>query len=271
MAVAFVQKAGNVKSDFDFTTITVTLTGTAGNVLVGFVYWDGVANTLVSVADTVNTYTLYQNPTSSTAGRGALFVAVLGTTGSITITATLSTTTLRSLVVHEVSGVDTTTPVRGTNAAGQNNPGPGANILSSGAVSVTSGDYLFAATSCVGHADATLTAGTTIAWTIRHTENDLASEERIATATESRAATFGETGDNQYVTGMVALAPASTVSTTIEWQPPAVQLTNHFVTSIVNMRATTPMPVPYLRTTPTRTTNPLDWVSVSSDVIWTDG
>lgn len=101
----------------------------------------------------------------------------------------------------------------------------------------------------------------------------------------------------------------SVATSTLEWKSPAVQLQNHAVTTIVNMRttsplpvpalstqgaaavylpatdvqqphvgarlhyqrATVPMPVPYLVTTPTRVTNPLDWVTVSPDVIWTDG
>ncbi len=79
------------------------------------------------------------------------------------------------------------------------------------------------------------------------------------------------TGTDQWVAAAVGVAAAVTVSTTIEWKAPAVQLTNHFVTSIVNMQAMSPMPVPYLTTTPTRVTNPLDWVTVTPDVIWTDG
>ncbi len=78
-------------------------------------------------------------------------------------------------------------------------------------------------------------------------------------------------GVDQWVIATVGVAAAVTVSTTIEWKAPAVQLTNHFVTSIVNMQAMSPMPVPYLTTTPTRVTNPLDWVTVTPDVIWTDG
>lgn len=115
---------------------------------------------------------------------------------------------------------------------------------------------------------------------------------------------------DQYAFSLYATYTATTATSALEWKAPAVQLQNHAVTSIVNMRATasrlvpalttqgaavsqpivtdvqlqpqflaraaflratSPMPVPYLLTTPTRVTNPLDWVLVTPDVIWTDG
>lgn len=64
-------------------------------------------------------------------------------------------------------------------------------------------------------------------------------------------------------------AAAATVA--LEWQSPAVQLQNHHITNIISMRAPLLVrPVPYLLTTPTRVTNPLDWVHIENDVIWTD-
>src|SRR5260370_30400743 len=74
--------------------------------------------------------------------------AIARSTGGDTVSCNLSTASMgKSIIVHEISGVNTSTPLDGQKLNVQNSPGGGANAGTSGRITTTvNGDYVFGLT-----------------------------------------------------------------------------------------------------------------------------
>lgn len=214
-ATAFVQsKAFNGFSGTDVAA-TFDANVTAGNLICGYVMWgwSGAQPTLDSVTDSLgNTYTLLHNPTNATPGAlkfaAAMFYAKNISGGADTVTATFSgSVSPRRIVIHEVSGADTTAPLDVSAMLAQSDPGTGTDAVTSGSVTTTaSGDYIFGATADVSQGT-TPVAGT--GFTSREGANVMRSEDQIQASAGSIAATF--TGSNSiadYISGIMTFKPA---------------------------------------------------------------
>jgi len=191
--VANIQSVGTI-STTSSTTVAVTFTVTSGSVVAGIVEFldNGSGITINSVAgDTCGTFTLVNNPTddAGTQVRGAGFYGATTGSGSCTVTATLSSANgFKAIILDEISGADTTTPLRASACNGQANPAPTTTDgRTSGAISVTTGDYLFGGIAAVGFS-AGYTTGT--GFTSGFNNNDGDSEYDTTVTTGSVAATF---------------------------------------------------------------------------------
>lgn len=280
MATAYVQ--ASTPGHFVGTTGATSAFGsnvTAGNAILVWIFWSGIADTLSTLTDTLlHVYTILGNPTTVGAGSGTACLAyVLNTAGGAnTLTATLSNAQYGCVVAQEVSGAALAAALDKWAINPQVTPGTGTDALTSGAVvTTTAGQYVFGATAEYSFGTPSTSSGTGFTNRIQPDDNGISghTEDLIQGAAASIAATFTATAGAtvDYLTAILTLKAAAGATQALEWQAPKVQLQNHHVTTIVNMRALTPMPVPYLRTTPTRVTNPLDWVTVTPDVVWTDG
>lgn len=197
MAVALVQSAIDAEPFSGDATMPVAFGSNvaANNLIVGAVTWDG-NHTLSSVTDSQgNTYTLETvvrdgaTPTVSL----QVFHTIAGSSAACTVTATLSGNANRkAIVVHEVSGVQTTAGYRDKYAGqSQSNPGTGSNAVTSGSVTTTTdGQYIFGATGDPGYSTGK-TQGT--GYTLQETDgvmSILTSEDQVQTSAGSIAATF---------------------------------------------------------------------------------
>jgi len=198
---------------------------TAGNLISFFTFWNTSTVTLNSVADNCatgggsDTYSLLDNPTAGTGlGRSAQGYAVIGHTGPCTVTFTFSTATSNmysECIVHELSGVNTNTPLDNNQhkISAQNGPGTGTDAITSGSVTTTqNGDYIFGWTVNDGANSATLAAGTGYMARVSIGGGVTAlSEEMVQPAAGTIAATFtGSPGFGNYTTGIIAFQPAAT-------------------------------------------------------------
>ena len=152
MAAAFVQSKSN-SGDAGGTTIAVTTTSnvTGGNLLVVGINWStGNIEDISSLADGLgNTYNPIANNhvRDATAGQWtSVYYAKNITGGACTITATFAASrSFRRIVVHEVSGLDTTAPLDQSTGQNQVSPGTGTDAVTSGSVTTTTnGQYIFA-------------------------------------------------------------------------------------------------------------------------------
>lgn len=269
----FQHRAAGTASPFAFVSNAGTVTGTVGSnsnrVLIGVVSfhsnaaaqgtvtmtWDGVSMTQIgSIAETAGQNIVY------------VFGLIAPATGNKTLSCgwTGGVSVDTSLGAVSIYNADQTTGWQNTGSD------TGTGLSASSTVTTASGNLVV-----VGHTNNDASSTTTTLGTNAWIETTLSGNH----AASYLAAVAGTAVVSWTLGSSVAwanykvdvIAAASAPSTTVEWQSPAVQLQNHFITSIVNMRATSPMPVPYLRTTPTYVTNPLDWVQVTPDVSWTGG
>ena len=163
MPAAFVQSA----SAADTNAVTFGSAVTAGNLIVGVMSFPTSAGPVTSVTDTLgNTYSLLTEV--SDAGndqslQGFYSANIAGGTPTITVNGP-GAGGARSVIVHEVSGLATSTPLDVQAGAVRITPGAGADALTSGAVTTTTnGQYIFAAavvTSAFADGTAEYTAGT---------------------------------------------------------------------------------------------------------------
>lgn len=139
-------------------TVTSTTTNavygsnvTVGNVIGGGATWLTAAGPLISIAKSAGTATIgsvviVNNPTSILLESSCMWYAVVTGTGSLTIrvTVTSATGTVVS-ICFEASGVNTSSPFRGSAMQGQSVPGNGTNALNSGSMGLntTVGDFVF--------------------------------------------------------------------------------------------------------------------------------
>jgi len=228
-ATAFVQSASISEFSSGITdAVTLTRNVKAGNLIAVYVAWTNTTDTLSSVTDSLgNTYTLVQNPTTLGAqGRaaGAYAQNILG--GPCTVTATFSpgAFSARTIIVREISGADAFSPLDGSAAQGQTDPGTGADAVTSGAITTTAnGDYIFGATTDQGHAS-TLNPGTGFTGGESFTSPvGGRSEDQIQGSAGSIAATFTNTNSPfaDFVTLIMAFKPSASPDTT----PPTISIT----------------------------------------------
>jgi hypothetical protein len=187
---------------------------TATNAIAVLCAWKGTSQTLNSVTDTQgNTYTIVANPTTGTYGRAAMAYAIARSSAADTVSCNFSTAAMgKSIVVHEVSGVDTSLPLDGHRMTVRNAPGSGANAITSGSITTTAaGDYIlgFTFNSSANQADWSAGTGFTMRQNLRLGSYTAASEDAIQSAPGPVAATFTATvaGFGEFITGILAFQP----------------------------------------------------------------
>jgi chitodextrinase len=211
---AFVQAASN--RAFSGTTITAAFGSavTSGDVVAVFVSWR-TGSTLSSITDNCGgSYTLVNN---NTAGNDSAFAAMAygtGSSGSCTLIAHFAADpgSDRVIIVHEISGVSTASPLDSgqTKINSQSSPGAGTDAVTSGNITTTiNGDYIFGATYNTSANTPTISPGTNDS--IRNTSSpDLASEDRIQSSSGAIAVTFTQNKTYaDFITGVMAFQPAS--------------------------------------------------------------
>lgn len=220
MAVAYVRSA-NVTEFVDSVTVAVAFGANvaAGNLICGAVSWPSITATLTGVTDTLgNTYTLLDNPTEDTGNvsRAAHFYAKNIAGGANTVTATFSASlTVKKLIIHEVSGCDTTAPSDKHQANVDLNVGTGADAVTSGAAvtTTTNGQYIFGWTMSDNGNGGPEAAGTN--YTIReNVSNRHSSEDRVQTTAGSAQVTFTDGANFGSHTSGILTFKAATVRST---------------------------------------------------------
>lgn len=148
MAAVHVFSANNINFGATTVAITRTVANAASAMLVG-VGWLSTTVTLTSVVNSgANTgnHTLLQNPTTATTkGRAAQGYKLNCTTGSTTITATVSASATVELVYHEATGLDTSSAEDPTGGVTGNVQTTGTSRTNTGLTSTSNGSYLLAA------------------------------------------------------------------------------------------------------------------------------
>ena len=187
---------------------------TANDAIAVFCVWESLSQTLSSVTDTQgNTFTIVANPTSGGYGRAAMAYAIARSTGGDTVSCNLSTASMgKSIIVHEISGVNTSTPLDGQKVNVQNSPGGGANAVTSGSITTTAnGAYIlgFTFNDSANQADWNAGTGYTKRQGLQIQSYAVASEDKAQTLSGSVAATFTATaaGFGDFITGIIAFRP----------------------------------------------------------------
>ena len=226
MAYAFVQQnaADNAATA---TTITVTLTPTAGNLLVFCVSGDSLDTTSIALSDNLgshNTFTQISTDLVSLLDqRCAWWFAENCKGGATTFTATFSATTrFRTIYVAEYSGIATTGSFLNGTRAENTAPGTGTDAVSSGNANATSQPALAWGFSIDINGGSTPSAGT--GFTSRTGVWSSATclgrpEDKRVTVTGNVAATFtATTGTDSHGTGVGIFAEVTTpVSDVMPW------------------------------------------------------
>lgn len=220
MAYAFVQQnaADNAATA---TTITVTLTSTAGNLLVFAISGDSLDTTSIALSDNLGTHNTFTqiatDLVATTDQRCAWWFAANCKGGATTFTATFSATTrFRTFYVAEYSGIVTTSPLLNGARAENANPGTGTDAVSSGNANATSQPALVWGFCIDTNGSTTPTAGTgfTSRTGVWSTATCLGRpEDKRVTATGNVAATFtATTGTDTHDTGVGIFAEVVSVS-----------------------------------------------------------
>src|SRR5262245_26839828 len=234
MAYAFVQQNANDNAA-SATTITVTLTPTAGNLLVFCVSGDALDTTSIALSDNLgshNTFSQISTDLVTASGsdqRCAWYYAENCKGGATTFTATFSAgTRFRTFYVGEYSGIATSGSFLNGARAEQGNPGTGTDAVSSGNANATSQPALVWGFSMDIFTGATPTAGTgftsrTGVWSTNTTLGR--PEDKRVTSTGNVAATFTTTaGTDSHGTGVGIFAEAATAATS---DPPRARIPNY--------------------------------------------
>ncbi len=208
MPAAHVQSSTARNSTVASLGVTITA-GITGNTLMGYVWWDVTTETLTSITDGTNTYTLVNNPTAGSTERSAMFYASNITGAPTTITATFSNTVGDArMVVHEASGLLNSGALDNNAINYQAFPTAGNDVLTSGSVTTTTdGQYIFGATSSEF---ATIATGAGTGFTLVEvgTSSRVTSEYQIQTTGAALAATFNGGGDG-FLTGIMTFKAAA--------------------------------------------------------------
>lgn len=215
--------ASGATSSIQFTTNV-----TAGNLVAVYIAWTNATDTLAGVTDSLgNTYTLVQNSTTlGDYGRaaGAYAKNIIGGSCTITVTFSSGAFAARTIIAREISGADTTSPLDGSAAHAQMDPGTGIDAVTSGSITTTaSGSYIFAATSDLGQR-ATVNPGT--GFTAREAVTAPVGgrgADYIQATAGPIAATFTNTDATfaDFLTLVMAFKPMATPDTT----PPTITVT----------------------------------------------
>lgn len=196
------------------TTCTATFTGnvTSGNIIAVWVGWASTTYA-ASIADTrSNSYTALGNPTVCANASGFLAYATANATDTVAVTLTTSDSTIKSIIVHEISGssgFDSGKSALNCQTGGST-PGTGTDAVTSGSVTPSVNDtYIFGGTLDAGANGRTFTAGTN--YTTRETQTGagqtLRSEDRQLTTAGAVAATFTLNADTSTLTGLMVFKP----------------------------------------------------------------
>src|SRR6266478_1297801 len=187
---------------------------TANDAIAVFCVWESLSQTLNSVTDTQgNIFTIVNNPTTGRYGRAAMAYAIARSTGGDTVSCNLSTASMgKSIIIHEISGVNASTPLDGQKLNVQNSPGGGANAVTSGSITTTvNGDYVlgFTFNDSSNQADWNAGAGYTKRQDLQVQSYATASEDAVQTLSGSVAATFTATAATfgDFITGIMAFRP----------------------------------------------------------------
>lgn len=220
MTYAFVQQNANDNAA-SAATITVTLTPTAGNLLVFAITGDSADTSSIALSDNLgvhNTFTqIGTDLVTGNAQRCAWWFAANCQGGATTFTATFSAgTRFRAFYVAEYSGIVTSSPflngARAENAA----PGTGTDAVSSGVANATSQPALVWGFCIDTSGNTTPNAGTgfTSRAGVWSTATCLGKpEDKRVTATGNVAATFtATTGTDTHASGVGIFAEVVTVS-----------------------------------------------------------
>lgn len=211
-ATAWVQD--DVNGTFDASgTVILGSNVTVNNALGVFIVWSDVTRSLTGVTDTrSSTYTLLNNPTTGAFQRAAWAYTVLGSSGANTIAASFSGTGNMTIImlVHEVSGIDTGTPVGANQSAiqEQTTPGTGTDGCTSGSITTArNGCYIMGVLTDEGWAS-TITTGTGYTTRANSSGDGVYSESQVQSSAGAIAATFTTSnGSNQHMTGVLAFQP----------------------------------------------------------------
>jgi hypothetical protein len=218
MAFAFVQQnsADNAASA---ATITVTLTPTAGNLLVFAATGDSADTASIAFSDNLGTHNTFTqigtDLVTGNAQRCAWYFAANCKGGATTFTVTFSTgTRFRAVYVAEYSGITTTTPFLNGARAENVAPGTGTDAVSSGNANATSQPALVWGFCIDTSGSTTPNAGTgfTARTNVWSTNTCLGKpEDKRVTATGNVAATFtATTGGDTHATGIGIFAEVVT-------------------------------------------------------------
>ena len=230
MAYAFVQQNAN-DAAAGAQTITVTLTPTAGNLLVFCISADQLDTTSIALSDNLGVHnTFTQIATDLVTGPGsdqrcAWYFAENCKGGATTFTATFSNaaTRFRTIYVAEYSGIATSGSFLNGARQEQATPGTGTDAVSSGVANATSQPALVWGFSIDIFTNATPTAGTgfTSRAGVWSTNTCLGRpEDKRVTATGNVAATFTTTaGTDSHGTGVGIFAEAAVTPTVSSWEP----------------------------------------------------
>ncbi len=187
---------------------------TANDAIAVFCVWESLSQTLNSVTDTQgNAFTIVDNPTTGGYGRAAMAYAIARSTGLDTVSCNFSTASMgKSIIVHEISGVNTSTPLDGQKMNVQNSPGNGVNAVTSGSITTTvNGDYVlgFTFNDSSNQADWNAGVGYTKRQDLQVQSYATASEDAVQTLSGSVAATFTATAATfgDFITGIMAFRP----------------------------------------------------------------
>lgn len=225
MAYAFVQQNANDNAA-SAATITVTLTPTAGNLLVFAVSGDSLDTTSIALSDNLGSHNTFSQISTdlvaTTDQRCAWWYAANCKGGATTFTATFSGgTRFRTIYVAEYSGIVTASPLLNGARAENANPGTGTDAVSSGNADATSQPALVWGLSVDTNGNTTPTAGTgfTSRTGVWSTATCLGRpEDKRVTVTGNVAATFtATTGADTHATGVGIFAEVASPTSDIPW------------------------------------------------------
>ena len=187
---------------------------TANDAIAVFCVWESLSQTLNSVTDTQgNIFTILNNPTTGRYGSAAMAYAIARSTGGDTVSCNLSTASMgKSIIIHEISGVNVSTPLDGQKLNVQNSPGGGVNAVTSGSITTTvNRDYVlgFTFNDSSNQADWNAGAGYTKRQDLQVQSYATASQDKVQTLSGSVAATFTATAATfgDFITGIIAFRP----------------------------------------------------------------
>lgn len=210
-STAFVQQCNT--NTINVTSGSCSFTATTGNVVIAWVNWgNNTSITLNSVTICGTTATLYDNPSIQGGNVASAFaVAAVASSGSCTITATLSAQDNNlNVTAHETSGTSTTVDGHHINIAGVINPGTD-SIPSQNITTTIAGDYVMAGATDAAESE-TISAGT--GGTSRTANNfnmHTATEDTIQGSPGAISLPFTTAGGSAHMNaGIIALAPATT-------------------------------------------------------------
>lgn len=220
---AFVQGCSNQVSNGTNFNCVFGSNVTAGDLIAIGIGQYGVSATQVTgitdncnTAGTSDTYTIVDNGVIHPAGiyiGATQGYAVIGETGSCTITIAVSGGTYIDAIAHEVSGVNTATPIDNSqySVVGQYAPGTGTDALTGNNVTTTvADDYIFGWSFDGSVANNSFTAGTNFTDRVTQTGTGVneQSEDRIQASAGDAMTTFTvNVGTGGFAVGIMAFSP----------------------------------------------------------------